>query len=104
MSHVADAVHVRIFLLLRALPLGEFRQVGHEPLNEALEECHHDHDRHRREPSDEEPDVRQTPIDGKRIRILRNGVGSHGELAEHPRMTIAHFFAEVVQDDRAGRL
>ena len=31
MGDIADAVHLRIFLLRRALPSGEFRQIGHEP-------------------------------------------------------------------------
>src|SRR5579864_8445062 len=53
MGDIADAVHVRIFLLHRALPLSQFRQIGHEPLDEAFEESHHDDDRNRREASDE---------------------------------------------------
>src|SRR5881296_3063083 len=104
MANIANAVHIRIFLLQRALPLGDFRQIGHEPLNKTFEESHRDEDRRRRESADEQSDVRQIPIDCKRIRIFRYGVGSHGESSEHPRMTIAHFFPEIVQDDRAGFL
>ena len=104
MGDIADPVHIRIFSLHRSLSLRDFRQVGHEPLNETFEESHHDDDRHRREASDEQTDVRQIPIDIKRIGIFRGGMGGHGESSEHPRMTIANFFAKILQDDRAGFL
>src|SRR6185369_8520317 len=53
MGDIADPVYVSIFFLSRALPLGEFRQIGHEPLNKAFEECHHDDHGHAGASSDE---------------------------------------------------
>src|SRR3989441_7729784 len=61
MDDIADAVHLRVFLLGRALPCGELREIGHEPCDEALEEGHHEHDLRPRESSHEQANVLQIP-------------------------------------------
>ena len=91
MGDVTNAMDVRVFHLGRTLALGELGQIGHEPLNEAFEEGHRHHDRHRRQSSDEQADVHQVAMDGLRIRIGRNGMGRNGEASHHPGMTVAHF-------------
>src|SRR2546422_10963395 len=54
---IADAVHLRVFLLGRALPCGKLREIGHKPGDEAFEEGHHEHDLRSRESSDEDANV-----------------------------------------------
>src|SRR6185436_2460605 len=99
---VADAVDVRVFLVRRALTLGELGQVGHELADEALEERHGDRDGHGIEPPDELTDAHQVVVDGLRVRVGGHRVGRDGEATHHPRMTVPHFLAQVVDDLGAG--
>jgi hypothetical protein len=46
MNEIDDAVHLRIFVLRRALPSGELLEAGHEPRNKPFEEGHHDDELH----------------------------------------------------------
>ena len=57
MDDIAGTVHVRVFILCRALPFGELCEIGHESGNEAFEEGHHEHDLDPRELPHELPDA-----------------------------------------------
>ena len=102
MDDVDDAVHVRVLALGGALPIGEVRQIRHEARDEALEKGHHQHDLHRRQIGDEQPNVLQIPIHGQGVRIRRGGMGREGKPSQHPRVVVTDFLAEVVLDDRPG--
>ena len=51
---------------------------------------------------DEQANVHQVAMDGLRVRVGRNRLGGEGEPPHHPRMTVAHFLAQVVHDLGAG--
>src|SRR5436190_1064004 len=104
MRHVADAVNVGVFHLRGSLALRQFGQIGHELLDESLEERHRDDDRHGREASDEKAHVAQCPRDRLCVAVGRQSCGGGGEAAKHAGVAVTHFLAQVVDDLRARRV
>ncbi len=100
MRDVADAVHIGVLRLRGALASGEVLEIGHESLDEALEERHHDDDPGPGEAADEFADAVQMSRDGEGIAVGRNRPRGHGEPSQHPGMVVADLFQEVAADDR----